>query len=220
MSRQQTQDPIAGYIREVSVLLPYPEALKAPVLEELKKDVQDALESEKRPPSVVFGSPIEVAKNVSLAQSWGIRSASWGTRLLAFIIDMVSLLAVFVIFFLFQLILVDFQIDEIRWYAMRIPFGFLFAGIPMVIFILSYFIIAERTFSTTLGKKMLGLIVVDESGIQINWTQSLIRNFTKVPILTSFLPFDFLFGILSEKTRGRKQRVLDFVAGTKVVHQK
>jgi len=219
VSKHQALDPIDGYIREVSALLPYSEALKTPVLEELKKDVQDAMETEKRPPSVVFGSPIEVAKNVSLAQSWGTRSASWGTRFLAFIIDIASLLAVFVLFFLFQLILVDFQIDEIRWYAMRIPFGFLFAGIPMAIFILGYFIITERTFSTTLGKKLLGLIVVDESGIKISWTQSLIRNFTKVPILTSFLPFDFLFGILSEKTRGRKQRVLDFVAGTKVIHQ-
>ncbi|MFX0125378.1 MAG: RDD family protein [Candidatus Hodarchaeota archaeon] len=220
MSKQQMFDPIDGYIREVSALLPYPEALKTPVLEELKRDVQDAMGTERRPPSVVFGSPTDVAKNLSIAQNWGARSASWGARFIAFVIDIVSLLVVFTIFFIFQLILVDFQIDEIRWYAMRIPFGFLFAGIPMVIFILGYFIIAERTFSTTLGKKLFGLIVVDESGINISWTQSLIRNTTKVPFLTSFLPFDFLFGILSEKTRGRRQRVLDFVAGTKVVHQK
>ena len=158
--------------------------------------------------------------NLSIAQNWGTRSASWGTRFIAFIIDMASLFVIISVFFVFQLILVGFHIDVIKWYEMRIPFGFLFAGIPMVIFILGYFIIAEKTFSTTLGKKLLGLIVVDESGINISWTQSLIRNTTKVPFLTSFLPFDFLFGILSEKTRGRKQRVLDFVAGTKVVHQK
>ncbi len=220
MSKQQALDPINSYIREVSAFLPYPEALKIPVLEELKKDVQDAMGTEKRPPSVVFGFPTDVAKNLSIAQNWGTRSASWGTRFIAFIIDIASLLAVFAVFFVFQLILVGFHIDEINWYEMRIPFGFLFAGIPMVIFILIYFIIAEKTFSTTLGKKLFGLIVVDESGINISWTQSLIRNTTKVPILASFLPFDFLFGILSEKTRGRKQRVLDFVAGTKVVHQK
>ena len=218
MSRQQVLDPIDGYIREVSALLPYPEALKTPVLKELKRDVQDAMGTERRPPSVVFGSPVDVAKNLSIAQNWGTKSASWSTRFIAFIIDMTLIFVVFTLFFIFQLILVDFHIDEIRWYAMRIPFGFLFAGIPMVIFILCYFIIAEKTFSTTLGKKLLGLIVVDESGINITWAQSLIRNSTKVPFLTSFLPFDFLFGILSEKTRGRKQRVLDFVAGTKVVH--
>ena len=52
MSRYQVLNPIDGYIREVSALLPYPEALKTPVLEELKKDVQDAMGTEKRPPSV------------------------------------------------------------------------------------------------------------------------------------------------------------------------
>lgn len=220
MSKQQALNPIDGYLREVSALLPYPETLKTPVLKELKKDVQDAMETEKRPPSVVFGSPTEVAKNLSIAQNWGTRSAGWRTRFIAYIIDIASLMAVFAAFFLFQLILADFQIDEIKWHTMRIPFGFLFVGIPMVGFVLGYFIIVEKTYSTTLGKRLLGLIVVDESGINISWTQSLIRNFTKVPILTSFLPFDFLFGLISEKTRGRKQRVLDFVAGTKVIQRK
>ncbi|MFW9904794.1 MAG: RDD family protein [Candidatus Thorarchaeota archaeon] len=218
MSKHQALDPIAGYIREVSILLPYPEVLKTPVLKELKKDVQDAMGTEKRPPSVVFGSPIDVAKNLSVAQNWGTKSASWSSRFIAYVVDMASLVAVFALFVIFQSILIGFNLEDIEWYEMRIPFGFLFAGIPMVIFILSYFIIAEKTFSTTFGKKLLGLIVVDESGIKISWAQSLIRNTTKVPFLTSFLPFDFLFGILSEKTRGRKQRVLDFVAGTKVVH--
>ena len=220
MSKHQALDPIDGYIREVSALLPYPEALKTPALKELKKDVQDAMGTEKRPPSVVFGSPIDVAKNLSIAQNWGTKSASWGKRFIAFIIDMTSMFVVFTLFFIFQYILIGFHLEDIQWYEMRIPFGFLFAGIPMVIFILCYFIIAEKTFSTTLGKKILGLVVVDESGINISWAQSLIRNTTKVPFLTSFLPFDFLFGIVSEKTRGRKQRVLDFVAGTKVIHQK
>ena len=220
MSKHQALDPIDGYIREVSALLPYPEALKTPALKELKKDVQDAMGTEKRPPSVVFGSPIDVAKNLSIAQNWGTKSASWGKRFVAFIIDMTSMFVVFTLFFIFQYILIGFHLEDIQWYEMRIPFGFLFAGIPMVIFILCYFIIAEKTFSTTLGKKILGLVVVDESGINISWAQSLIRNTTKVPFLTSFLPFDFLFGIVSEKTRGRKQRVLDFVAGTKVIHQK
>lgn len=220
MVEKQALDPIDGYIKEIGAFLPYPEKRKIPVLEELRKDVQDAMGSEKRPPSVVFGSPIEVAKNLSTAQDWGTKPAGWGTRFIAYIIDIASLMAVFAVFFLFQLILVDFQIDEIKWHTMRIPFGFLFFGIPMVGFILGYFIVLEKTYSKTIGKRLLGLIVVDESGINITWTQSLIRNFTKVPFLASFLPFDILFGILSEKTRGRKQRVLDFVAGTKIIQQK
>jgi uncharacterized RDD family membrane protein YckC len=205
MAKQQALNPIDSYIKEINALLPYPEKRKTPVLEELRRDVQDAMGTDKRPPSVVFGSINEVAKNLSIAQDWGTRPAGWGVRFLAYIIDFLALMGVFTTFFILQLILVDFQIDEIRWHTMEIPFGFLFIGIPIVGFILSY--------------HLLGLKVVDESGINITWTQSLIRNFTKVPFLFSFLPFDILFGILSEKTRGRKQRVLDFVAGTKVVHQ-
>lgn len=220
MSKQQILDPIEGYVKEISSLLPYSEKKKATVLEELRKDVHDAMGSEKRPPSVVFGSPTEVAKNLSIAHDWGTRPAGWGVRILAHSIDILALAGVFTAFFIFQLILVDFKIDEIRWYTMEIPFAFLFAGIPFVGFILGYFIIFEKTYSSTLGKRLLRLKVVDESGINITWTQSLIRNITKVPFLLSFLPFDILFGIASEKTRGRKQRVLDFVAGTKVMQQK
>jgi uncharacterized RDD family membrane protein YckC len=92
-------------------------------------------------------------------------------------------------------------------------------GIPSLLFILSYFIIFETYYSTTLGKKILGLIVTDESGIRITLSQSFIRNFTKVPFTGQFLLFDVLIGVFSEKTRKNKQRVLDLVAGTKVVRQ-
>lgn len=221
MAKQQALNPIDSYIKEISALLPYPEKDKTPVLEELRRDVQDAMGTDKRPPSVVFGSVHEVAKNLSIAQDWGTRPAGWGVRFLAYIIDLLTLITVFLAFFFLQLILVGFQIDEIKWHTMEIPFGFLFVGIPIVGFILGYFIIFEKTYSTTLGKLLLGLKVVDESGINITWTQSLIRNFTKVPFffLISFLPFDILFGIMSEKTRGRNQRVLDFVAGTNVIQK-
>ncbi len=219
MAKQHILDPIDGYIKEVSALLPYPVDKKAPVLEELRRDVQDAMGEEKRPPSVVFGSPVEVAKNLSVAQDWGTKPAGWGIRTLASFIDFTTLIVVIVIFGFINLILSDFQVEDIRLYEMHFPFTFMFVGIPIIGFILGYFIFFERTYSTTPGKRFLGLTVVDESGIKITWTQSFIRNFTKVPFLTSFLPFDFLLGVLSEKTKGRKLRVLDFVAGTKVVHK-
>ena len=122
-------------------------------------------------------------------------------------------------FFIIRLILVDFNFEEIIWEGMHIPFASLFAGIPLISFMLIYFIVSEQSASTTLGKRLLNLKVVDESGIKITWTQSFIRNVTKVPFLTTFLGFDVLFGIISEKTRGRKQRSLDFVAGTIVIKQ-
>ncbi|MHA1969356.1 MAG: RDD family protein [Candidatus Hodarchaeales archaeon] len=219
MAKQHILDPIDGYIKEVSALLPYPDNKKAPVLEELRRDVQDAMGEEKRPPSVVFGSPLEVAKNLSVAQDWGTKPAGWGIRTIALFIDFTALMVVIVIFGFINLILSDFQVEDIKLYEMHFPFEFMFVGIPIIGFILGYFIFFEKSYSSTLGKKLLGLTVVDESGIKITWIQSFIRNFTKVPFLTSFLPFDFLLGVLSEKTKGRKLRVLDFVAGTKVVQK-
>ncbi|MHA2306966.1 MAG: RDD family protein [Candidatus Hodarchaeales archaeon] len=219
MAKQHILDPIDGYIKEVSALLPYPDNKKAPVLEELRRDVQDAMGEEKRPPSVVFGSPLEVAKNLSVAQDWGTKPAGWGIRTIALFIDFTALMVVIVFFGFINLILSDFQVEDIKLYEMHFPFEFMFVGIPIIGFILGYFIFFEKSYSSTLGKKLLGLTVVDESGIKITWIQSFIRNFTKVPFLTSFLPFDFLLGVLSEKTKGRKLRVLDFVAGTKVVQK-
>ncbi len=219
MAKQQILDPIDGYIKEINALLPYSDDKKAPVLEELRRDVQDAMGDEKRPPSVVFGSPLEVAKNLSVAQDWGTKPAGWGIRTIAFFIDFTVLIAVFVVFGFIRLIFLDFQVEDIKFYEMHFPFEFLFISIPIIGFILGYFIFFEKTYSSTLGKKLLGLSVVDESGIKITWIQSFIRNFTKVPFLGSFLPFDFLLGVLSEKTKGRKLRVLDFVAGTKVIQK-
>lgn len=220
MSKRHKLTPIDGYIEEISALLPYTQKRKTPILAELKKDVQDAMGPEKRPPSVVFGSPVDVARNISIAQNWGTKTAGWGVRSLAFIIDFIVLSVVVLLFNLMWLILLNPEFDEIALHNTRYYLGFLFLGIPIIGLILGYFMVFEAIYSTTLGKRLLGLFVVDESGIKINWMQTFIRNVTKVPFLTSFLLFDILFGIISEKTKGRKQRVLDFVAGTKVVQTK
>ncbi|MFX0184795.1 MAG: RDD family protein [Candidatus Hodarchaeota archaeon] len=221
MAKQQALDPIDSYIKEISALLPYPEKDKTPVLEELRRDVQDAMGTDKRPPSVVFGSVHDVAKNLSIAQDWATKPARWSTRTLAFIIDYCLILGIALVVALLRLIVADLSIEDIKLYHdTGIPFDFFFIVIPFVIFILSYFILLEKTFSTTLGKRLLKLMVVDESGISINWTQAVLRNFTKVPtFIGGFLPFDVVIGIFSEKSRGRNQRMLDFVAGTIVIQK-
>ena len=220
MGDKKTSNSILEYIKSISRLLPYSESEKAPVLLELQEDVYIAMESsEKKPPSVVFGSPSEVARNISIGHDWGTSPARWRIRFLASIIDFTIIIGLFIFFGLIRLYLADYQLEALKWHGLEIPFGFFFISLPAFGFLLVYFIVCEYVYSTTIGKKMLGLLVVDESGIKISWTQSFIRNITKVPFLTSFLPFDFLLGILSEKTRGRQQRVLDFIAGTLVVKQ-
>lgn len=217
----KSTDPIDGYISKVSSLIPYQSELKEPVLRELREDVLDAIGDDKRPPSVVFGSPLVVARNISIAKDWGTKKASWSLRLLAYIADIILLAGVFLMFVFLGTIFTDFSFDRIYLFeGVMLHFTWLFIGLPLIAFILSYYTIFEKIFSATFGKWIFGLMVVDESGITLTWTQAIIRNFTKVPFIAAFLPFDVALGIYSEKLRGKDQRILDFVAGTHVVQKK
>ncbi len=174
----------------------------------------------KRPPSVLFGPPRIVAKNLSISQDWNTKPVGMVKRTLAFFIDYLLLITVLVLFSFLRSILTDFNLNEIKFQHETIPLGFLLGFLPVILFLFSYFVLMEKTFSTTFGKWVLKLIVVDESGIKITWQQSIIRNVSKVPFMSIFLSFDVLLGVLSEKTLGDKQRVLDLAAGTLVVQLK
>ena len=219
MKKSESRTPIDRYITEVREFLPYPNEVVKPILNELRKDVQDAMGSDKRPPSVVFGSPKEVALNLSLAQDWGMTKASWKRRTIAFIIDFLILSPILLIFFVLPL--VYFFPEPLETVDKRLMFAFveLVLGIPTLILMLLYFTFLEKTFGLTIGKKLLGLLVIDESGIRITWSQAILRNLTKTPITGQFLVFDVIIGIFSEKTKIQKQRVFDLVSGTIVIKQ-
>jgi len=67
----------------------------------------------------------------------------------------------------------------------------------------------------TLGKRMVGLRVVNEDGTRIRWQASLIRN---VLIAADFLPGTYLFALISLLASARFQRLGDHAAGTLVVY--
>ena len=219
MKRNESIHAIDRYIKEINKLLPYSEDKKIPILEELKKDVQDAMGSDKRPPSVVFGSPHEVARNLSISQDWGTKKAAWLRRALAFIIDFALLSTLLFTFVIYPLILTLEKPVELPERIVFFAIMNIFIGIPAFFILLSYFTVLEKIYSTTIGKKILGLIVIDETGIKITWTQGLTRNITKIPFISQFLIFDVIIGIFSEKTRKKNLRVLDLVAGTQVVQE-
>ncbi|OLS21828.1 MAG: hypothetical protein HeimC3_33500 [Candidatus Heimdallarchaeota archaeon LC_3] len=219
MRKNDSTDPIDRYIKEINKLLPYSENKKTPILEELKNDVQDAMGSDKRPPSVVFGSPHEVAMNVSISQNWDTQKASWMRRTLAFVIDFTLLSALLYILVIYPLMVSFERPIELPDRIIFFTILNIFIGIPAFVALLSYFIVLEKIYSTTIGKKLLGLIVIDETGIRITWSQGLIRNITKIPFIGQFLIFDVIIGMFSVKTRKKNLRVLDLVAGTQVVQE-
>ena len=81
-------------------------------------------------------------------------------------------------------------------------------------------IILEYFYSKTVGKKLLGLIVVDLSGTKITLKRVIMRNLSKVDFdkfIPLFLPIDTFLGRLLERDEApkyKKQRGLDVVPVT------
>ncbi|MCK5726061.1 MAG: RDD family protein [Thiotrichaceae bacterium] len=68
----------------------------------------------------------------------------------------------------------------------------------------------------TPGKKSFGLYVAQEDATPINFSSSVIRNLLRV---VDFLPFFYIFGLVSMLLNRRFQRLGDLVAKTVVLHK-
>ncbi|MFX0124600.1 MAG: RDD family protein [Candidatus Hodarchaeota archaeon] len=238
MGKIEDFNQIDIYIDEVNHFLPYPKAKKIEALEELRTDVQAALkDSEGESPHKVFGDPREVAKNVSQSHDWFSERARWRTRLLAWILDLIietgliiCLLGVGFLILITTIIPFDELVLEFsRWEnGIITPNAQIFL---MIVFITLLLIIAfivwlgynaalEYYFGATIGKKLLNLLVVDQTGVKINWKQAIIRNFSKLYVSEELLPLDVILGMILERMdpeKTRYQRGLDILAETIVI---
>lgn len=226
MSNNTDSINISKYIGEVSNLLPYSHSEKQPVLDDLQEDLQEALSSD---PTIdlfsTFGSPHEVAKNLSKSHDWNTKPAGWLIRILAYFIDFILLLIfAFSSFIIGFAVVLDWLTNIINTERLELTeFLFLFSviiiiGMLPVIILFLYFVILEKLWATTIGKWIFGLRTVDITGIKPSWKQVLIRNFTKFQ--GEFLPFDIIIGMMMEKekgTPGKYQRASDILADTMVV---
>ena len=79
--------------------------------------------------------------------------------------------------------------------------------------IFAYFILMEAFVGWTVGKKMLGMRVVDETGHKIGLSKSLIRNLLR---LVDGLPAFNILGIILIASSPRGQRFGDRIAKTTV----
>ncbi|MHA1995416.1 MAG: RDD family protein [Candidatus Hodarchaeales archaeon] len=245
MENNSREKYIDVYIEEIRKLLPYPSSLKTSLLKELRVDVDTAMEEAKnKNPSLVFGSPREVAKNFTKSQDWGTKRAGWWVRIFAYLVDVIILglfLAVYIISGLIVILMIflpdnsltdlfqgSWGLDEPITLQLDLSLGetFLFLGmlftlIGSAIFIfLAYLVALELYYSATIGKKVFKLSVVDISGIKITWHQALVRNLSKV--LGGFLPVDLILGMMLERhdpDKHKKQRGLEILAETIVVKQ-
>ncbi len=80
-----------------------------------------------------------------------------------------------------------------------------------------YMIALESAWSgQTIGKKAMGLRVIQQSGVRIGFLHSALRNLVR-PL--DRLPLFYFVGALSMLTSSRQQRLGDFLAGTIVVRE-
>lgn len=85
---------------------------------------------------------------------------------------------------------------------------------------MGYNAVLEYHFGATIGKRLLSLVVVDQSGVRISWKQALIRNLYKFLVSEELLPFDVMLGMILEKMdpeKTKNQRGLDILAETTVI---
>jgi uncharacterized RDD family membrane protein YckC len=144
-------------------------------------------------------------------QSTQIDLGHWLIRLIAYIIDAVIfgvvVLVLWLILFL-PFLIAGALAGFIAVWGWVLLFPFLL-GLLMVI----YFLYAEVNWGGTIGKRILGLRVQTVNGGRINYSQSFIRNISKIHPL--FLLVDWLIGIAT--SGDRRQKYSDRIAGTVVV---
>ncbi|MGG3467047.1 RDD family protein [Neobacillus pocheonensis] len=143
--------------------------------------------------------------------------AGLGSRAAAFLIDQLLLWAVNVILVIVLIIILN---NETFF-----PIFFAENTIPIAITIIAIFILnwgyffAFEFFSggKTIGKKLLGIRVIQENGHSITLLSSFIRNLMRI---IDSLPTAYLLGIIMVFFHPKHKRLGDLVAGTIVVHER
>ena len=143
--------------------------------------------------------------------------AGLGSRSAAFIIDQLLLMA----FNILSVIVLFFVLDGMS----KMEFIFIGNSLPIALTIIALFIInwgyffAFEFFSggRTIGKKLIGIRVIQENGHSITLLSSFIRNLIRI---IDSLPTAYFLGILMIFFHSKHKRLGDLVAGTIVVHER
>ena len=190
-------NPIDDYIARALDRLPPGSEIRSQVEMEIRSHVAERME---------HGDPIDVALRqlgdpIVLAESYlsavPLVPAPFWTRVWAKLIDFVLTFAV---------------IAPLVWLAMTVDRAALLVicVLGLVIALPGYPILAEYRFGETVGKHLLGLRVVRESGARISFGQSIVRQ---LPAFFQVFWVDAMFALFTE----RHQRAFELLSKTRVV---
>jgi uncharacterized RDD family membrane protein YckC len=190
-------NPIDDYIARALDRLPPGSEIRSQVEMEIRSHVAERMD---------HGDLIDVALRqlgdpIVLAESYlsavPLTPAPFWTRVWAKLIDFVLTLAV---------------IAPLVWLAMTVDKAALLiiCVLGLVVALPGYPILAEYRFGETVGKHLLGLRVVRESGARISFGQSIVRQ---LPAFFQVFWVDAMFALFTE----RHQRAFELLSKTRVV---
>jgi len=170
------------------------------------EDVEEVIKDER--------SPGDIAACYSRSYSSGLKRAGFWSRLAAYIIDIVvtalAVITAIVPFAFIAWLMVSFSIKSIALLVI------LWISLVLVVLgiTLCFIIILEGRFGKTIGKYVMGLMVLKTNGERIGYKEALLRNIPKyfrTPLIIDVILM-FLFFYKD------RQRAFDRVADTMVVH--
>ncbi|MHA1911945.1 MAG: RDD family protein [Candidatus Kariarchaeaceae archaeon] len=229
MIRKQTINPanrVELYLKDIEKYLPYGKEKNNELLDQVREDLLESQDIE-TDPRIVYGEPRTVARNIASLKVAELETAGWVKRFFAFSIDMIlatftAILLLIPAFYIFPDLeeqvkhLENNTLGSINNTAVLVGLiFFILYMITIFAFCASYIIWVEKIYATSIGKKLFGFRVIDETGIKITWKQSFIRNISKLQ--GEFLPLDVIIGLLMEKEEKKKRRATEIASETRVV---
>jgi uncharacterized RDD family membrane protein YckC len=208
-SNNQNKNSITQYLHDVESYFPFPKKVRLEATEVLKHDIEQVMgESGGDNPVYVFGHPREVARNFSSNYNWNYDYVGFRIRFFAYIIDVIIGM---VLFYICARLLDPLIEKDLVPGIPSFVLGILLLT-PFWLLSFNHQIILEVIFSTSIGKRIFGLIVCDYSGVRISWEQAIVRNVSK--FIPGLVAIEILVG---PQTTKYKQRYLDLSAKTLVV---
>ncbi|MBS4199244.1 RDD family protein [Bacillus sp. FJAT-49732] len=143
--------------------------------------------------------------------------AGLGSRTAAFIIDQLILMAFNIAVIVIFIVIANGQPDLLFFLDMN---SYLLAIGIIAIFLINwgYFFVFEYfSGGRTIGKRLMGIRVIQENGHSITLLSSFIRNLLRI---IDSLPTSYFLGIMMIFFHSKHKRIGDLVAGTIVIHER
>jgi uncharacterized RDD family membrane protein YckC len=206
---------IDRYVNAVLHNVTAPQAERQRIEADLRAHLDEAMQSGEQLQEVLdrVGSPEEIA--AAFMSEVDLRYATFWRRLAAFAIDIVLMLLPVTVLGAIVLLFNNLVPPHPETLG-----SYVFGGLVILIMIslaltavsifLFYFPLLEGRFGQTLGKRPLGMRVLNENGMHIGYKQAFLR---RISFYFDIVPFDALFVLFTEK----RQRAFDIIARTVVV---